>query len=170
MGTTERAAAFDRLVSGGLARWYRIAASLLGDATEAEDAVHDAAVTAWQQFASLRDHAAFEAWFDRILVNGCRDRLRRRRFGSVVDVAAVLEGRADGADLARDAADRDALRGAMRVLDPDHLVVVVLRYESDLTVPAIAARLGIAEGTVKSRLHHALRRLRAELDRTGGGR
>ena len=68
-------------------------------------------------------------------------------------------------DVAAAAANRDALRRAMRVLDGDHLVVVVLRYESDLTVPAIAARLGLPEGTVKSRLHHALRRLRAELDR-----
>jgi RNA polymerase sigma-70 factor, ECF subfamily len=165
MGSEERAAAFGRLVSGGLARWYRIAASLLGDATEAEDAVHDAAVTAWQRFGSLRAEGSFEAWFDRILVNNCRDRLRRRRFGSVVDVGAVLEGRPMPGDVAADAADRDALRRAMRVLDADHLVVVVLRYETDLTVPAIAARLGLAEGTVKSRLHHALRHLRAELER-----
>ena len=42
------------------------------------DAVHDATVRAWTRFATLRDRSSFDAWFDRILVNGCRDRWRRR--------------------------------------------------------------------------------------------
>ena len=59
--------------------------------SEAEDAVHDAAVSAWAGFRSLRDPARFEAWFSRILVNGCRDRLRRRKRTPIVDVSALIE-------------------------------------------------------------------------------
>ena len=55
----------------------------------------------------------------------------------------------------------DRLRRLLGSLSPDERIVVVLRYEADLTVPAIAALIGVAEGTVKSRLHHALARLRA---------
>ena len=62
-------------------------------------------------------------------------------------------------------ATRDELERAFARLEPEQAVVVALRYYADLTVPQIATRLGIAEGTVKSRLHHALRRLRTTVER-----
>jgi RNA polymerase sigma-70 factor (ECF subfamily) len=80
-----------------------------------------------------------------------------------------------GLDLSRvdssrspDVADRvvasRALDDAVVRLEPDDQVLVALRYGLDLTVPAIAIALGIREGTVKSRLHRALGRLRSELE------
>ncbi len=161
MDLDARAEAFRRLLDADLLRYYAIAAAMLGDAVEAQDVVHDAAVSAWQRFGDLRDEAAFGAWFDRILVNACRDRLRFRRRHPVVDIAAELDEALPAAsDHAPAVVAADAVRRAMRLLDADHLAVIVLRYSADLTVPAIADRLGIAEGTVKSRLHHALRRMR----------
>jgi RNA polymerase sigma-70 factor (ECF subfamily) len=159
----ERANAFRRLLDEDLLRYYAIATAMLGDAVEAQDAVHDAAVSAWQRFGDLRDHTKFLAWFDRILVNGCRDRLRIRRRRPVVDIGPMLTSSTRAGtspDPSIAVASIDAVERAMRALDPDHLAVVILRYEADLTVSAIADRLGIAEGTVKSRLHHALRRMR----------
>jgi RNA polymerase sigma-70 factor, ECF subfamily len=159
-----RADAFDRLLDADLLRYYAIAAAMLGDAVEAQDAVHDATVSAWQRFGDLREHDRFGAWFDRILVNACRDHLRRRRRHPVTELTPTSGGATPAAnDPAQLAATTDAVERALRSLDPDHLAVVVLRYEGDLTVPAIADRLGIAEGTVKSRLHHARRRMRATL-------
>jgi len=70
----EREAAFQRLTQARLERAYRLASILLRDQSEAEDAVHDAAVRAWQRWDDLRDQAAFDAWFDRIVVSCCRDR------------------------------------------------------------------------------------------------
>lgn len=58
---------------------YRLAGYLLGDATEAQDAVQDALTRSWQAWSTLRDQDRFEPWFDRILVNVCRDWLRKRR-------------------------------------------------------------------------------------------
>jgi RNA polymerase sigma-70 factor (ECF subfamily) len=49
----------------------------------------------------------------------------------------------------------------------DERIVIVLRYEADLTVPSIANLTGVPEGTVKSRLHHALRKLRRSLEDAG---
>ncbi len=163
----DRAAAFDTLLERGLDAHYRLAAVILGDPLEAEDAVHDAAVVAWRGFAGLRERERFEAWFGRILVNGCRDRLRQRRRRPLV-VAIPALGWTDGVSPTADAgvslATRDELERAFTRLDPDHAIVVVLRYYADLTVPDIAVRLRLAEGTVKSRLHHALRRLRAAIE------
>src|SRR5436190_1546546 len=62
-----------------LDRAYRLAGLLLGNAPDAEDAVQDALAQAWPSFSELRDEGRFGAWLDRIVVNTCRDRLRRRQ-------------------------------------------------------------------------------------------
>ncbi len=164
----EREAAFRRLSDRHLDGAYRLAAVILDDRVEAEDAVHDAAVAAWRAFGSLRDLDRFEPWFQRIVVNVCRDRLRARARSQlrVVDLGRELAEREHPvvADASAAAADRLAVGEALDALDADHRIVVVLRFHADLTVPAIAATLGIPEGTVKSRLHHALGRLRASMD------
>ncbi len=160
-----RAAAFSQLTDRHLSSFYRLAAVLLGSEPEAQDAVQDAAVIAWERFASLRNPERFEAWFQRILVNQCRDRLRRRRRVRIVPLDDQL-----GADtLARDAtsADRDALRRALDSLTADQRLVVVLRYSADLSLVEIADRTGQRLGTVKSRLHYALKALHAAYDADG---
>jgi RNA polymerase sigma-70 factor (ECF subfamily) len=67
-------------------------------------------------------------------------------------------------DGTHDAATRDAIRGALRRLDADHRIVVVLRYWADLTIDEIAERVDVPPGTVKSRLHYALRSMRPRLE------
>ena len=60
--------------------------------------------------------------------------------------------------------NRDEVRQAIETLDIDHRIVVTLRFYGDLTVDQIAATTGLRPGTVKSRLHYAMRRLQAALD------
>lgn len=165
----DRAAAFNSLVGAALDNVYRRAAVLLNDRFEAEDAVHDAVVRAWRSWGSLRDPARFDAWFGRILVNTCRDRLRaRRRVGRIqVPHAGTEADMPASVDRLGAVDDSELIRDALARLGADDRIVVVLRYEADLTVPAIAALVGIAEGTVKSRLHHALRKLRASVEERG---
>ena len=84
-------------------------------------------------------------------------------------VWAMLSGPADGAagparDQFQAVLDRDEVMRAMGDLDADQRIVVVLHYWGGLTLEGIADRLGWPVGTVKSRLHHALRRMRAALD------
>ena len=74
-----RQAAFQQLARLRLESSYRLARVILNDPAEAEDATHDAFVQAWQRWPSLRDPRRLEAWFDRILLNTCRNRLRSRR-------------------------------------------------------------------------------------------
>ncbi len=158
-----RAAAFRGLIEAELDRAYRLATVILGDRYDAEDAVHDAAEAAWRRWSDLRDEQRFQAWFGKIVVNACRDRLRRSRRRRMVEIPRLVLDKEH--PMAPDAADalalRDVLRRAFDALSPEERIVVVLRYEADLTMPRVAELAGIPEGTAKSRLHHALRKLRA---------
>lgn len=158
----ERASAFARLVDRDLGPAYRLASLLLGSEPEAQDAVQDAVIAGWERFAGLRDRERFEAWFQRILVNTCRDRLRRRGRVRLLTLDAGPEPRV--LDRGPGFAERDALRGALGHLSPDHREVVVMRYLLDLPLEEIAERTGERLGTVKSRLHYGLGALRAAYD------
>lgn len=154
----------DRFLAGAgpsLDRAYRLAGLFLGNAHEAEDAVQDALVIAWQSFDRLRDSDRFAAWFDRILVNGCRDRLRRR--GTVRFIAIDPSIDPAASDPFRGLIERDALLNGLDRLSPDERIVIVLRFWADLPLEDIADRLGWPLGSVKSRLHRALGRMRAGL-------
>lgn len=147
-------------------RAYRLAGFILGDAREAEDATQDALARAWRQRSSLRRLDAAQAWFDRILVNVCRDRLRRRR--PRVRWAEIDEGLPSlAADPFAALIARDAVLRATSALPVDQRIVVVLRFWADLPVAEIAERLDVPAGTVKSRLHYAMRTMRATLEDPG---
>jgi RNA polymerase sigma-70 factor (ECF subfamily) len=156
-----REAAFARLVDVALDRSYRIASVILGNSIEAEDATHDAVVLAWRSFGALREPDRFDAWFQRILVNVCRDRLRKRRRMPVTELDAA-GGRAAG-DLLANVDDRLVLDRAFTKLNPEQAITVALRFHADLTVDDIAIRMGVPAGTVKSRLHAAMATLERAL-------
>ncbi len=148
-------AGFIALLMGRLDEANRVATWILGDPTAAEDAVQESAARAWRARESLRDEATMPAWFGRIVVNTCRDELRRRgRRPSVADLR--FADPVPDPSIRHDVDDRDEVARALRRLNPDARVVLALRYGADLTVPAIAARLGIPEGTAKTRLRDAL--------------
>lgn len=156
----ERSARFSKLAAAELDRAYRLAGLVLMNASEAEDAVGDALERAWQRFGQLRDPSTFRAWFDRILVNVCRDRLRRRRRVRFIPLEPG-PGRIEPADPFRHIVDRDEVLRSVRELPDDERLVVVLHYWADLTLEGVAARTGAPLGTVKSRLHRALERMRS---------
>ena len=157
-----RADAFRTLADRHLDASYRLAHVILGQRAEAEDATHDAFVTAWRKWSTLRDPELFEHWFDRILVNTCRNRLRHSSRRRTEDLSPDLEFVAFDAYVPTH--DRGLLQPAMARLAPDQRVVVALRFYRDLGIDQIAARLGVRPGTVKSRLHRGLRGLRISLD------
>ena len=159
---SDPAVEFARLVDARLDSAYRVATFILGgDRSEAEDAVNDAALRAWEHFGDLRNAATFEAWFTRIVVNTCRDRLHEKRIRPLT-VADPIAGTAP--DHAEAIVRTDALERAMLALPLKHRVVVALRYVGDYSLDEIAVRTGDRLGTVKSRLHYALRAMRAALD------
>ena len=153
----QREGALVRYLEANLDRSYALAAVILGDRGEAEEATHDAVCAAWRGLDRLRDPAALEAWFTRILVNACRDHLRRRR---IRPLAVELPEALPGPEGPGDPAALDELERALDGLSPEHRTVIVLRFWADLSLEEIAERTGERPGTVKSRLHYALAHLR----------
>jgi RNA polymerase sigma-70 factor (ECF subfamily) len=151
---------FERVLEPLLHPGYDLAYAVLRHRQSAEDAVQEAAVRAWRAFASLRDEERARAWFLKIVLNQCRATMRTRWWRS-----HLLSDRVEGPAPASDAGPevRVDLERAVRVLNRDQRAVVFLAYQMDLPQEEIAAILGVRLGTVKSRLHRAVARLREEL-------
>jgi RNA polymerase sigma-70 factor (ECF subfamily) len=157
----ERRAGWDLLVEHHLAGAYRLAAIMLGDATEAQDVAHDSLLRAWHNWDSLRDITNIGAWFDRIVVNVCRDRLRHHRRTRILLPKLVADRQT--ADPASGVEDRDAIAHAFASLGPQCRATLTLRFFADLPIDEIAERLNVPPGTVKSRIHRCLRQLRRSM-------
>lgn len=114
-----RRAAFFTFTEARPARAYRLAAVVLRDPVDAEDAVHDAGVQAWTHWSDLRDETRADAWFDRIIVNECRARLRCRR---VVPLNLAQPPDRQAPDMCGALAARHDLHEALARLDPDHRI------------------------------------------------
>jgi RNA polymerase sigma-70 factor (ECF subfamily) len=144
------------------ARSFRTACLILGNRFDAEEAVQEAFLRAWQFRASLTGGADYRPWLYRVVVNSCNSKLRKeiphRDRRSTDDDLAAASVTSDTP--ARVALSADMAR-ALQDLPPHLRVVIVLRYYADLSEREIATAIGKRQGTVKSRLHEA-RRLLAE--------
>ena len=134
---------------------FAIAYAILRNPHDAMDAVQDAILQGWLKRGALRDETRFAAWMTRILVNTCKNALRRRR------PTAELFDISDAPGHSEDALD---IRAAMARLDVKLRICATLFYYEDMSLRDIAATLGLSQGTVKSRLHRARARLRSDLE------
>ena len=163
-GSDESASRFVRLADRQLRPAYRLAGYLLGSGDEAEDAVQEAILRAWRAWPKLRDEDRFEAWFETIVANVCRDRGQRR--GHLRAMPLDDEMAIPTRDPFRGALDRDEIGRALQALPAEQRVVIVLRFWRDLPLEEIADRLALPLGTVKSRLHYGLRTMRGVIEPT----
>lgn len=155
--------AFTQLVDMDGDRCYAIAYRILRDVDRAKDAVQQAFLLAWRELPRLRDPERFEVWLYRLLVNACYEEARRHRRWTTRVRVLPMEGPA-APDPTVSVDDRDALERAFQRLSPEHRAVFVMHHHAGLPLQAIADVVGVPIGTVKSRLHHAVRNLRAVLE------
>ncbi len=168
MRASESANLFAAIVPAHAAAMLRVAAALIGP-TEAEDAVQEAAMRAWQAWASLRDVQSARPWLLQITVNVCRQWRRSVKGRAQAQMQPLPDD--DSSELARFVAGPGAsdhagaldLRAAIAALPDGLRLVVALRYYAGLDATEIGAALGIPAGTVRSRLHRALEQLRERL-------
>ena len=155
--------AFDSLARLTGDRCMAIAFRILRDFDLADDAVQSALLTAWRDIRSLRDPELFEPWLHRILTHACfAETRRRRRWTERVRLIPVEP--VHGTDDFATVDNRDQLDRAFRRLTVEQRAVLVFHHYLGLPLPEVAVRIGIPLGTVKSRMHHAKRALRASLD------
>jgi RNA polymerase sigma-70 factor (ECF subfamily) len=112
---------------------------------------------AWRRRSTLRDVGSRKSWLAAILRNEAFRYYARPR-PDPTDLLEIYEGSEDAMVVSM--GDRADLQAALGELSERERMLIALRYEEDLTQPAIAARLGIPEGTVKVQLHRARVKLR----------
>lgn len=112
---------------------------------------------AWRRRSTLRDAGSRKQWLAAILRNEAY-RFYSRPRPTPTDLLEQIEGRED--ELVAATVERADLRAALKDLSERERMLLALRYEEDMTQPAIAAHLGIPEGTVKVQLHRARAKLR----------
>ena len=155
-------AAFSTLATDAVDGCYRLAYRILRDPHRAQDATQQALLGAWRDLPTLRDPSRFDAWLHRLVVHACYAEARSDRRW-VARVCAIPNDSALEPDVARSVAARDELEDAFRRLTPEQRAIVVLHHHLGYPLTEIAATLGIPAGTARSRLHHAVRQLRAVL-------
>lgn len=162
-------AAFDAFARSEYASLCRLAGALTGDRQHAEDLVQEVLLRTYQRWQVVRDLDRPGAWARRVLINLATS--RARRFRTELVAMTRLGGRRVDADavLPEDARE---FWDAVRALPAAEAKVAALHFADDLSSVDIAAILEIPEGTVRSHLHRARRRLADALglgDDTPGG-
>ena len=155
--------AFGLIAADVATRFLAISRRILREIDLAEDATQQALVAIWRDLPRLRDPARFDAWSYRILVRACYSEGRAVRHWSP-NLRVLPEDAPSGSNGLDTVIDRDQLETAIRRLSVDHRTVLVLHYYADLPTDRVAQILGIPVGTVQSRLHYAMRLMRAALE------
>lgn len=164
-----RTLAGDRSAFGALVERYagqarRVARAVLGDPDDADDAAQDAFLSALVKLAQYDPARPFGPWLMRIVANAATDRRRRRAIRRTESLDAGLVGGGTRPDVAAErAALGERLRAALAELTPRRRLAVTLFDVEGYSHAEIAQALGIPEGTVRSEVFHARRRLRALL-------
>jgi RNA polymerase sigma-70 factor (ECF subfamily) len=176
------ARAFDLLVESLRGRAFHVARALVGSRDDAMELTQEAFLKVYKARETFREGEPFLPWFHRILRNACysflrdRGRVKERSIserGPGVDEDAPDYDIEDGVAGPLDAAESDERAAifwvAFKSLSARDREILALRHFDELAYKEIAESLSIPEGTVMSRLFHARRRLREELEKIPGG-
>lgn len=162
--------AYAALVRRYQRRVFGICYRYFGDAALAEDAAQDAFVTLYRRAATFRGTSKFSTWMYRVATNACNDLARKQsRRPRPAAVAVEDLGLADDRDEIGQKVVQLELREALSQLDPDHRDAVVAHTMEGQPYHTIAARTGVAVGTIKSRVHRGHAKLAAILGERPGG-
>jgi RNA polymerase sigma-70 factor (ECF subfamily) len=158
------AAAFQLLARRWQKKLMAHAWRLTGDTEAARDAAQEGWIEIIRGIGRLEDERAFPAWAYRIVSRRCarniRAAARRRELAATASAEPVVEdGSEPGSEL-----DHDRLRTAIRTLPEDQRAAVALFHLEEMSVAEVAVALDVPAGTVKTRLMHARRKLRAALE------
>lgn len=146
---------------------YGVALGILGNSADAEDAVQDAFIRAYENLHRYDLQRKFSTWLFTITANLCKNKLRRERFFAPLQGLSQLRGGEDPAETVAREERCSWVQEALQELDEKYRAPLVLRYYGDLDYQEIAEALGIPEGTVKTRIHRGKQALKRWLEAKG---
>lgn len=158
---------------------YFVARKVCGNEQDAMDMVQDSFITAYEKLESLEDPEKFQSWLNMIVANKCRDFLKKRKpalfseyetdDGFTLDWADEdLEGMPE-----QNLDHKETVRLVSEIIDDlpeDQKLCVILYYRDEMSVSEIAEALSVSDGTVKSRLNYARKKVEGkvlELEKRG---
>jgi RNA polymerase sigma-70 factor (ECF subfamily) len=150
--------AFSALVRRYQDRVYRFVLRMIGSRDEALDLTQEVFIRAWQALPDWEPQAQFRTWLFRIAANAATDTLRRRKVVEFVALDEDYDVPGTGVDPEVQLQTKQRLRAleaALERLPHEQREIVLLRELEDMSYGEISAALGVAEGTVKSRLARA---------------
>lgn len=156
--------AFGRLLERHYDMIYRIAYRYVGSAADAEDIAQEVCLALVTKLKQFQSRSRFSTWLCSVVINACRDSLRRRKASQgLVEKFGVLRA-LDEADQADNDRRNAWLQEALSSLEPSLRETVLLVVAEDFSHAQAAEALGCAESTVSWRMHTVKKRLRARMD------
>jgi len=145
---------------------YRVALYSLGNAHDAQDVVSETFSEAFKGIKNLRDDNSFRPWIMRILSIRCKRKIGQYISGrNELDIDDFLDLTEEGEGVEEHSTQKLALVSALETLTPQERQIIALAVVQGYTVRETAEILGAPQGTVSSKLHRTLKKLRAQLEK-----
>jgi RNA polymerase sigma-70 factor, ECF subfamily len=165
LGAEQYRDAFELLLGRYQHKVFRLAWSMLGDQTTAEEMAQDVFLKIWQVLPGYRGEASLSTWIYAITRNSCltrRKKLRERSAASMEEPGVLRAAEAQLSAPSRPSNEPD-LAASMAQLPPQYRQAIALFYLEEKSYEEVSARLGLPVGTVKTYLHRARKQLAASL-------
>lgn len=144
---------------------YKVALYTLGNTHDAEDAVSETFIEAYKGITKLRNVDSFKSWMMKILSIRCKRRIAEYVKGkNVYDIEGFITTLADEGDMSSEVSEQITVMGALGRLNPQERLIVSLSVLQGYTTKDIAAILSSPQGTISSKLHRSLAKLRKMLE------
>ena len=161
-------AAFDLLFDRYAPQLLGYLTGMVGEKCRAEDLLQETMIRVFRKIGSYREQGMFRAWIFRIATNLALTDLRRSRLEPVAVDGVILESRPDGRPDPHAKLEiietSNMVEEEIQKLPEDQRTVILLRVRHEMSIQEIARTLSLKEGTVKSRIHYAVGKLRRHLN------
>jgi len=161
--------AFEELVGRWQKRLWYYAFQVTGAESVTWDIVQETWLGIIKGIRKLQDVDVFPQWAFRIANNKCADWLRKQHLQSRLNNELAKQAKNKSDKKQNNNEDAESLRSTIEKLSPDRRALITLRYREDFDIGQISEILGIAEGTVKSRIHRTLEQLRQLMEHQQNG-
>ena len=153
---------FTALIEENKLRFYKTAKIILKNDDDVYDAIQEALISIYRNYEQLENKEYFSTWATRIVINKCYDLLRTNK-NNIVPIDEKIENDRNIAQYDEYEVDEYGIKEAMKYLNEDFKLIVILYYYDNYSIKEISQIVNIPEGTVKSRLSKAREILKQKL-------